>query len=150
MTRSSADSHRKSTHSSQFQCRCGLRSRSPGSGDVARALRIDCPGLLLPNIRWPAVKLMPSSLRGEDSCRAIRRGRLARALPRRRRRDEGAERGCGHIERYLAEARPSARHSPASTSRPSQWGSKTQVIMLAAGDSWLERRAILLQLGPPN
>ena len=77
--------------------------------------------LLLSELRLPTFKLMWAKLAEQSDKEGWPAARFLAALAE----NEMADRGRRRIERHLAEARlPPARHSPRSTSRPSQWSQK--------------------------
>jgi DNA replication protein DnaC len=104
-------------------------------------------GLLLTELRLPAIKLMWSKLAEQADKEGWPAARFLAALTE----HELAERDRRRVERHLAEA----RLLPGKTLDTFDFAtvpmiSKAQVMAIAAGDSWLEKGANLLLFGPPG
>jgi DNA replication protein DnaC len=101
--------------------------------------------LLLADLRLPAIKLMWSRLAEQSDKEGWPAARFLAALAE----HEIADRGRRRIERHLAEARlPVGKTFDSFDFDVVPMVGKAQVMALASGDSWLEKGANLLLLGP--
>src|SRR3979490_310624 len=102
--------------------------------------------LLLAALRLPAIKLMCAKFAEQSDKEGWPAARFLAALAE----HEIADRGRRRIERHLAEARlPVGKTFDSFDFEVVPMVSKAQVMALTAGDSWLEKGAILL-FGPPG
>jgi DNA replication protein DnaC len=115
--------------------------RTTDPGDAARI------GLLLAELRLPAVKQVWASLAAQADKEGWPAGRFLAALAE----HEIAERSRRRLERHLAEARlPPGKTLDTFDFEAVPVVSKAQVMALAAGDGWLNNGANLLLFGPPG
>jgi DNA replication protein DnaC len=112
--------------------------------DPVDAARVE---LLLAELRLPAIKLIWADLAAQADKEGWPAARFLAALAE----HEMAERARRRIERHLAEAKlPVGKTLDTFDFDAVPMISKAQVMALAAGDSWLEKGANLIALGPPG
>src|SRR3954470_12060161 len=103
--------------------------------------------LLLAELRLPAVKLVWADLAAQADKEGWPAARFLAALAE----HEIAERSRRRIERHLAEAKlPPGKTIDTFDFEAVPVVSKAQVMVLAAGDAWLDRGANLILFGPPG
>ena len=115
--------------------------KTPDPVDTARV------ELLLAELRLPAVKLVWADLAAQADKEGWPAARFLAALAE----HEIAERSRRRIERHLAEAKlPPGKTIDTFDFEAVPVVSKAQVMVLAAGDAWLDRGANLILFGPPG
>ncbi len=112
--------------------------------DSVDAARVE---LLLAELRLPGIKLMWAKLAEQADKEGWPAARFLAALAE----HEMVDRARRRIERHLVEARlPAGKTLDSFEFEAVPMVSKAQVLVLAAGDSWLEKGANLLLFGPPG